>query len=195
MSPGRASRRSNGNGAPSEHDVTTSAARVRWNRTGQTSNFTLFVLNNGTPVSLGGFKTLDLRVGPDCFLEISQNFKGCINVSPTGGSENWANIRIHLQNSQNHLSRGVAPASYLAAPQTIAVSVPPDAQGPWIPRNPLGHAILRSLRIPLSAFQQTRVQSGFREVHPRRARKRQQPRRALFRRRLGYRRCLRRSGR
>ena len=148
---------SNANGAPAEHDKTTSAARVRWNRTGQSANFTLFVLNKGTPTSLAGFKTLDMRVGPDCFLEISQNFKGCINVSPTGGSENWNNIRIYLQDSANHLSRGVAPASYLAAPQTIAVSVPPDAQGPWIPRDPLGHAILQSLRIPISAFQQ----SGF----------------------------------
>jgi hypothetical protein len=50
-------------------------------------------------------------VGPDCFLEISKDFKGCINVSPTGGRENWNNIGVYLQDSGNHLSLGVNPAT------------------------------------------------------------------------------------
>ena len=123
---------SNSNGAPAEHDVTTSAARVRWNRTGQTTNFTLFVLNNGTAVSLGGFKTLDMRVGvrllPGDIAEIS---RAASTSRRRAAARTGATSASTCRTSGNHLSLGVAPATYLAAPQTIAVSVPPDAQRPY----------------------------------------------------------------
>jgi hypothetical protein len=138
---------------PAEHDASTWIGRVRWNATGQSFNAAIFTLNNGSPVNLAAFKTLDLRVGPDCFLVVSTNFTGCTGVSPTGGTSGSQNVLIYLLDSSSHFSRGLNLSSFVARAPAVGVSVPPNSGGAFLPNNPLYHAILSSARIPLSAFQ------------------------------------------
>jgi hypothetical protein len=141
----------------SEHDASTWIGRVRWNQTGRPSNAAIFTLNNGVPINLTGYQTLDMRVGPDCFLYSTSTLFACGGVSPTGGPLGSQGVVIYLRDSSGRLSRPVNLADYAARRPAIGISVP-SGPGPgdvYLPIDPLYHAILSSTRIPLSAFAKT----------------------------------------
>lgn len=146
---------------PAEHDPATFVGRVRWNDdTGQSNRFALLVVNGGGGTDFSGYKTLDMRVGPDCFLLINSNpeFKGCTNFSPTGGNSGSQNVTIFLRDTGDNLSKGVKLDKYTPRRPAVGLSIPTNGgAGSALPVDPLFHAILASARIPTSAF----AKSGF----------------------------------
>jgi hypothetical protein len=127
---------------------------ARWGApvsTPQNANYSIFTLNGGKLANLSLYRTLDLRVGPDCKrLGTTQaQVFACVDQSVVGvGSPGSQNVYLYLEDAHGNFSKPVSLQSYIERRQAVGAHV----SGNVLPVDPLFHALLSSARIPLSVF-------------------------------------------
>ena len=130
-----------------EHNSPTPAAVVRWNASAP-SPFAVFTLNNGNPVNLDAFTTVDIRVGPDCHKVSRQNGDFFCDTptqfgNGTGGAQD---VTVLFSDSNGVFSNAVNLVPFVDKREAVGISTVN------LPVTPLYHALLSSARIPVSRF-------------------------------------------
>jgi hypothetical protein len=151
-------------GGPPEHQfealdksdpTNTWIARVRWGPPAKPDTqgaFAKFIVNGGHAADLSHFKTIEFRIGPDCSLTTpaTPDLACKARSAQDHAQDGSQNVDFTLQDQSGHFSDYVFSGTYTQARAAIGLNESPQNGGS--PINPLYHAIMSSVRIPVADF-------------------------------------------
>lgn len=145
-------------GQPPEHQgPETTIARVRWGAPAtstKTNSYAKFKFNDGAVVDFTKFKSLEMRVAPDCVLtdatHSNRSRYRCSAPSLQVNNPGSQDVLVILQDQAGTYSNYINLSKYMRQREAVGLKV--DTTNMPIPFSTVYHANLATARIPLSVF-------------------------------------------